>query len=163
MNDTRLLRCALFPANTNRYSKVDKVAILSSYRDGACAHSWHLYGAASSLPQDLLSEPLTVGQVSMIDFFLPYLPLEPVHLRELMRRRLVEEDRALRRLYATSLRWGDPELDFLLSKVRLISSSFLRTFERVLVRLRIERYTCQEFKGDASARACGQSSGGKKE
>ena len=55
----------------------------------------------------------------MMDFFLPYLPLEGAHVRELFRRRLQEEHLALRRHHAAaSLAWGDPELDFLVSKAR---------------------------------------------
>lgn len=60
----------------------------------------------------------------MVDFFLPYLPLEGTHVRELFRRRLQEEDLALRRHHAAaSLAWGDPELDFLVSKARPCGTS----------------------------------------
>lgn len=59
----------------------------------------------------------TIKMVSMIDFFLPYLPLEKVHIRQLFERRLSEEAAELRRDFSVDLEWGAPELDFLVSKV----------------------------------------------
>lgn len=52
----------------------------------------------------------------MIDFFLPYWPLERPHLWRLFEMRLKEEAETLQRLHACRLTWGDAELDFLLSK-----------------------------------------------
>jgi hypothetical protein len=56
-------------------------------------------------------------QVGMIDFFLPYLPLERAHIRRLFDMRLRDEAALLRRRHRCLLRWGAPELDFLVSKV----------------------------------------------
>ena len=53
----------------------------------------------------------------MIDFFLPYLPLERPHIRRLFDMRLRDEAQALRRRHRCLLQWGAPELDFLVSKV----------------------------------------------
>ena len=54
----------------------------------------------------------------MIDFFLPYLPLELPHIRRLFDLRLRDEADALRHRHRCLLQWGAPVLDFLVSKVR---------------------------------------------
>lgn len=53
----------------------------------------------------------------MVDFFLPYLPLEEVHIRQLFERRLSEEAIQLRHSFSADLEWGAAEVDFLVSKV----------------------------------------------
>lgn len=52
----------------------------------------------------------------MINFFLPYLPLERAHIRRLFDMRLREEAEVLRRRHRCRLTWSAPELDFLVSK-----------------------------------------------
>ncbi len=58
-------------------------------------------------------------QVGMIDFFLPYLPLEASHIRRLFGMRLAEEAETLARWPRCRLTWGEAEIDFLVSKVML--------------------------------------------
>ena len=53
----------------------------------------------------------------MIDFFLPYLPLERPHIRLLFDMRLRDEAQVLRRRHQCLLQWSALELDFLVSKV----------------------------------------------
>lgn len=66
---------------------------------------------------DCESHADTLKMVGMIDFFLPYLPLEAGHMRRLFHMRLRDEARALRGRHRCRLTWGPAELDFLVSKV----------------------------------------------
>lgn len=59
----------------------------------------------------------TIKMVSMVDFFLPYLPLEKVHIRKLFQMRLAEEAADLLKNFFADLVWDDAVIDFLVSKV----------------------------------------------
>lgn len=59
----------------------------------------------------------TLKMTSLVDFFLPYLPLEAPHLRQLLVRGLQRRGAALAADKRLTLAWDDRALEFLLSKV----------------------------------------------
>ncbi len=59
----------------------------------------------------------TLKLVSLVDFFLPFLPLERRHVRELIVRELGARGQALLRKTKVALAWRDEVVDFLTDKV----------------------------------------------
>lgn len=59
----------------------------------------------------------TLKLTGLIDFFLPYFPLERVHIRELLERGLKQRSSQLLADKAVSLAWSEVVLTFLLSRV----------------------------------------------
>jgi hypothetical protein len=57
-------------------------------------------------------------QVGQVSFFLPFLPLERSHIRQLFEMRLAERSAELQDLKLGSLQWDPAVIDFLTSKVR---------------------------------------------
>lgn len=59
----------------------------------------------------------TVKMLSLIDFFLPFLPLDRSHVRRLFQKRLVERANELRRERQAELAWDGAVVDYLTAKV----------------------------------------------
>ena len=72
-----------------------------------------------SLYPDSLS-PERGPQVSLVDFFLPFLPLERSHVQRLFGMRLEEAARQLQEAEACSLAWDSGVIDFLVDKARTV-------------------------------------------
>jgi len=60
----------------------------------------------------------TLKSVGLVDFFLPFLPLERRHLVSLFRSRLAARGAALRRAEGAELAWAPDVPDFLADRVR---------------------------------------------
>ncbi|KAK9830272.1 hypothetical protein WJX72_010727 [[Myrmecia] bisecta] len=61
----------------------------------------------------------TLKMVGLIDFFLPFLPLERPHIKQLFEMRLLEKAQQMRQSMGTDLAWDDAVLAFLTGKVDL--------------------------------------------
>lgn len=59
-----------------------------------------------------------VKLLSLIDFYLPFLPLERDHLKELFRAKLAHKEQELLATSQAKMSWGSDVVDFLVSKVR---------------------------------------------
>jgi hypothetical protein len=60
----------------------------------------------------------TLKLTSLVDFYLPYLPLERAHVAELARRALGYRGRELRVAKGLGLEWGEEVVEFIVDKVR---------------------------------------------
>ena len=67
----------------------------------------------------------TLKMVSLVDFFLPYFPLERRHVAELFRMRLEERQRQLRKRERCDLTWAQDVVAFLTNRVRALFWAFL--------------------------------------
>ena len=60
----------------------------------------------------------TLKMVSLVDFFLPFLPLERRHIIQLFGMRLLDKDERLQKQERRHLTWGPDVVSFLTDKVR---------------------------------------------
>jgi len=65
----------------------------------------------------------TLKLTSLVDFYLPYFPLERRHVAELTRRALAARGLALRAGKGLALRWGEEVVEFLVGKVGLFGGA----------------------------------------
>ena len=62
----------------------------------------------------------TVKLLSLVDFYLPFLPLERDHLRQLTRMRLRERQAEVLKATGDTLTWSEEVIEFLTAKVCLL-------------------------------------------
>ena len=65
----------------------------------------------------------TLKMVSLVDFFLPFLPLERQHITQLFGMRLLDKDEQLQGQERCHLTWGPDMVSFLTDKVRQAACS----------------------------------------